>query len=148
MGKLLSGDQTKQNSYLSRLVSYPGTNQYIEKYELKLITILFLITMYIINISTEKSVLSPVAATDVGTRDPDTPTEPAWISIARQKQRGVHQEKELDREKLVAPDNKSNTEKQNKGKEQTEVLAVQICDVFVLPPVVFFGSPAMLPVMP
>ncbi|KAI1241711.1 hypothetical protein IHE44_0005199, partial [Lamprotornis superbus] len=53
-------------------------------------------------------------------RDPDTPTEPAWISIARQKQRGMHQEKELDREKLVAPDNKSNTEKQNKGKEQTE----------------------------
>ncbi|XP_037999117.1 CRACD-like protein isoform X2 [Motacilla alba alba] len=67
----------------------------------------------------EKSVPSPMAAGDSG-RDPDTPTEPAWISIARQKQRGMHQEKELDREKLVAPDNKSNTEKQNKGKEQTE----------------------------
>ncbi|XP_062371008.1 CRACD-like protein [Cinclus cinclus] len=66
----------------------------------------------------EKSVPSPVAARDAG-RDPDTSTEPAWISIARQKQRGMHQEKELDREKLVAPD-KSNTEKQNKGKEQTE----------------------------
>ncbi|KAM7066076.1 CRACD-like protein isoform 2-T2 [Acridotheres tristis] len=66
----------------------------------------------------EKSVSSPMAAGDSG-RDPDTPTEPAWISIARQKQRGMHQEKELDREKLVAPD-KSNTEKQNKGKEQTE----------------------------
>ncbi|KFO60761.1 Uncharacterized protein KIAA1211-like, partial [Corvus brachyrhynchos] len=53
-------------------------------------------------------------------RDPDTPTEPAWISIARQKQRGMHQEKELDREKLGAPNNKLNTEKQNKGNEQTE----------------------------
>uniref|UniRef100_A0A8C9NUK2 CRACD like n=1 Tax=Serinus canaria TaxID=9135 RepID=A0A8C9NUK2_SERCA len=59
-------------------------------------------------------------------KDPDSPTEPAWISIARQKQRGMHQEKELEREKFVAPDNKSNTEKQNKGKEQTEVLAVHI----------------------
>lgn len=97
--------------------------------------------------STEKSVLSPVAAGDFG-RDPDTPTEPAWISIARQKQKGMHQEKELDREKLVAPDNKSNTEKQNKGKEQTEVLAVQICDAYALSPVVFFGSITMLPVMP
>ncbi|KAL2310664.1 hypothetical protein Nmel_002329 [Mimus melanotis] len=67
----------------------------------------------------EKSVSSLMAAGD-SRRDPDTPTEPAWISIARQKQRGMHQEKELDREKLVAPDNKSNTEKQNKGKEQTE----------------------------
>ncbi|XP_039913043.1 CRACD-like protein isoform X2 [Hirundo rustica] len=66
----------------------------------------------------EKNVLSPVAAGDFG-RDPDTPTEPAWISIARQKQRGMHQEKEVDREKLVAPD-KSNTEKQNKGKEKPE----------------------------
>lgn len=85
-----------------------------------------------------------MAAGDSG-KDPDTPTEPAWISIARQKQRGMHQEKELDREKLVSPDNESNTEKQNKGKEQTEVLAVQICDAFVSPPVVFFGSAAMLP---
>ncbi|XP_036247932.1 CRACD-like protein isoform X1 [Molothrus ater] len=67
----------------------------------------------------EKSVSSPMAAGDSG-KDPDTPTEPAWISIARQKQRGMHQEKELNREKLVAPDNESNTEKQNKGKEQTE----------------------------
>ncbi|XP_005486479.2 CRACD-like protein isoform X2 [Zonotrichia albicollis] len=67
----------------------------------------------------EKSVSSPMAAGDPG-KDPDTPTEPAWISIARQKQRGMHQEKELDRGKLLAPDNESNTEKQNKGKEQTE----------------------------
>ncbi|XP_008634026.1 CRACD-like protein isoform X1 [Corvus cornix cornix] len=67
----------------------------------------------------EKSMPSPVAARDSG-RDPDTPTEPAWISIARQKQRGMHQEKELDREKLGAPNNKLNTEKQNKGNEQTE----------------------------
>ncbi|XP_059695476.1 CRACD-like protein isoform X2 [Haemorhous mexicanus] len=67
----------------------------------------------------EKNVPFPMAAGDSG-KDPDSPTEPAWISIARQKQRGMHQEKELDRENLVAPDNKSNTEKQNKGKEQTE----------------------------
>ncbi|XP_071438177.1 CRACD-like protein isoform X2 [Pithys albifrons albifrons] len=67
----------------------------------------------------EKSVPSPVATGDSG-RDPDTPAEPAWISIARQKQRVMHQEKEPDREKLVAPDIKSDTEKQNKEKEQTE----------------------------
>ncbi|KFQ71505.1 Uncharacterized protein KIAA1211-like, partial [Phaethon lepturus] len=62
---------------------------------------------------------SPVAAGDSG-RDPDAPAEPAWISIARQKQRGVQQEQELDREKLVVPDVKSDTEKQNKEKERTE----------------------------
>ncbi|KAM9247012.1 CRACD-like protein [Leptosomus discolor] len=67
----------------------------------------------------ERSVPSPVAAGDSG-RDPDTPAEPAWISIARQKQRGMQQEQELDREKLVAPDVKSDTEKQNKEKERTE----------------------------
>ncbi|KAM7129555.1 CRACD-like protein [Ciconia maguari] len=67
----------------------------------------------------ERSVPSPVAAGDSG-RDPDSPAEPAWISIARQKQRGMQQEQELDREKLVAPDVKSDTEKQNKEKERTE----------------------------
>ncbi|XP_074913488.1 CRACD-like protein [Buteo buteo] len=67
----------------------------------------------------ERSVSSPVAAGDSG-RDPDTPAEPAWLSIARQKQRGVQQEQELDREKLVALDVKSDTEKQNKEKERTE----------------------------
>ncbi|CAM9616208.1 unnamed protein product [Bubo scandiacus] len=67
----------------------------------------------------ERSVPSPVAAGDSG-RDPDTPAEPAWISIARQKQRGMQQEQELNREKLVALDVKSDTEKQNKEKEQTE----------------------------
>ncbi|XP_017674005.1 PREDICTED: uncharacterized protein KIAA1211-like homolog isoform X3 [Lepidothrix coronata] len=65
----------------------------------------------------EKSVPSPVATGDSG-RDPDTTAEPAWISIARQKQRGMQQEK--DREKLVAPDIKADTEKKNKEKEQTE----------------------------
>ncbi|KAM6341587.1 CRACD-like protein [Podargus strigoides] len=72
----------------------------------------------------ERSVPSPMAAGDSG-RDPDSPTEPAWISIARQKQRGMQQEQELDREKLVAPDVKSDTEKQNKEKEQTEGSAKQ-----------------------
>ncbi|KAM6286261.1 CRACD-like protein isoform 4-T4 [Spheniscus humboldti] len=67
----------------------------------------------------ERSVPSPMAAGDSG-RDPDSPAEPAWISIARQKQRGMQQEQELDREKLVAPDVKSDTEKQNKEKERTE----------------------------
>lgn len=86
--------------------------------------------MYINNLSTERSVSSPVAAGDSG-RDPDTPAEPAWLSIARQKQRGVQQEQELDREKLVALDVKSDTEKQNKEKERTEVLRVQICDAFI-----------------
>ncbi|KAM6316794.1 CRACD-like protein [Aegotheles albertisi] len=65
----------------------------------------------------ERSMSSPVAAGDSG-RDPDSPTEPAWISIARQKQRGMQQEQELD--KLVALDVKSDTEKQNKEKERTE----------------------------
>ncbi|KFQ88033.1 Uncharacterized protein KIAA1211-like, partial [Phoenicopterus ruber ruber] len=62
---------------------------------------------------------SPVAAGESG-RDPDSPAGPAWISIARQKQRGMQQEQEPDREKPVAPDVKSDTEKQNKEKEQTE----------------------------
>uniref|UniRef100_A0A8D0ENX0 CRACD like n=1 Tax=Strix occidentalis caurina TaxID=311401 RepID=A0A8D0ENX0_STROC len=73
----------------------------------------------------KRSVPSPVAAGDSG-RDPDTPAEPAWISIARQKQRGMQQEQELDREKLVALDVKSDTEKQNKEKEQTEVLTFSV----------------------
>ncbi|XP_055657980.1 CRACD-like protein [Falco peregrinus] len=67
----------------------------------------------------ERSVPSPVVAGDCR-RDPDTPAEPAWISIARQKQRGVQQEQELNTEKLVAPDIKLDTEKQNKEKERTE----------------------------
>ncbi|KFQ30788.1 Uncharacterized protein KIAA1211-like, partial [Mesitornis unicolor] len=67
----------------------------------------------------ERSVPSPMAAGD-SKRDPNSPTEPAWISIARQKQRGMQQEQELDREKPVALDVKSDTEKQNKEKEQTE----------------------------
>ncbi|KAM9389254.1 CRACD-like protein [Phaethornis superciliosus] len=67
----------------------------------------------------ERSLPSPMAAGDSG-RDPNSPTEPAWISIARQKQRSMKQEKELDREKLVAPDIKSDEEKQTKEKEQAE----------------------------
>ncbi|KAM9567539.1 CRACD-like protein isoform 8-T9 [Guaruba guarouba] len=67
----------------------------------------------------ERSMPSTVAAGDFG-RDPSTPTEPAWISIARQKQRGMQQEQEPNREKLVALDMKSDTERQNKEKERTE----------------------------
>ncbi|XP_009996960.1 PREDICTED: uncharacterized protein KIAA1211-like homolog [Chaetura pelagica] len=67
----------------------------------------------------ERSLPSPVAAGDAG-RGPESPAEPAWISIARQKQRGVQQEQELDREKRVALDVGSEAEKQNKEKEQTE----------------------------
>ncbi|XP_063999627.1 CRACD-like protein isoform X2 [Pogoniulus pusillus] len=67
----------------------------------------------------ERSVPSSVAAGDSG-KYPNTPAEPAWISIARQKQRGIQQEQEFNREKLVAPDVKSDAEKQNKEKEQTE----------------------------
>ncbi|XP_061315686.1 CRACD-like protein isoform X5 [Pezoporus flaviventris] len=67
----------------------------------------------------ERSMPSPVAAGDAG-RDPNTPTEPAWISIARQKQRGMQQEQEPDREKLVALDMKPDTKRQNKEKERTE----------------------------
>ncbi|XP_040517228.1 CRACD-like protein isoform X4 [Gallus gallus] len=53
-------------------------------------------------------------------REPDSLTEPAWITIARQKQWGTQQEQELDGEKPVTPDTKSDTEKQNKEKERTE----------------------------
>ncbi|KAM9021301.1 CRACD-like protein isoform 9-T10 [Ara ararauna] len=67
----------------------------------------------------ERSMPSTVAAGDFG-RDPSTPTEPAWISIARQKQRGMQQEQEPNREELVALDMKSDTERQNKEKERTE----------------------------
>uniref|UniRef100_A0A8C6ILE2 Uncharacterized protein n=1 Tax=Melopsittacus undulatus TaxID=13146 RepID=A0A8C6ILE2_MELUD len=83
----------------------------------------------------ERSMPSPMAAGDSG-RDPNTPTEPAWISIARQKQRGMQQEQEPDREKLVALDMKSDIERQNKEKERTEVLTVQIHDAFISPPFV------------
>lgn len=102
--------------------------------------------MYINDLSTERSLPSPVAAGDSG-RDPNTPTEPAWISIARQKQRGMQQEQEPDREKLVALDMKSDTERQNKEKERTEVFMVQIHNAFISPPLVFFVSTARLPVM-
>lgn len=89
----------------------------------ELITTPFQITVYINNLSTERSVPSPVAAGGSG-RDPDSPAEPAWISIARQKRRGMQPEQELDRGKPMALDVVSDTEKQNKEKEQTEVLAV------------------------
>ncbi|KFP04188.1 Uncharacterized protein KIAA1211-like, partial [Calypte anna] len=67
----------------------------------------------------ERSLPPPMAAGD-SRRDPNSPTEPAWISIARQKQRGMQQEKELDREKPVALDIKSDAEKGNKEKQQAE----------------------------
>lgn len=88
--------------------------------------------MYMNNLLTERSVPSSVAAGDSG-KYPNTPAEPAWISIARQKQRGMQQEQEFNREELVAPDVKSDAEKQNKEKEQTEVLRVKICDAFLSP---------------
>ncbi|KFQ19477.1 Uncharacterized protein KIAA1211-like, partial [Merops nubicus] len=62
---------------------------------------------------------SPVAAGN-STRDPESSAEPAWVSIARQRQKGMQQEQGLNREKQVAPDVKSDTEKQNKEKERTE----------------------------
>ncbi|XP_025922221.1 uncharacterized protein KIAA1211-like homolog [Apteryx rowi] len=67
----------------------------------------------------ERSVPSPVITRD-SRREPDSPAELAWITIARQKQRGTQQEQELNREKLVTPDVKSDTEKHNKEKEGTE----------------------------
>ncbi|KAM8819820.1 CRACD-like protein [Eudromia elegans] len=67
----------------------------------------------------ERSLPCPGTAGDSG-REPDIPAEPAWVSIARQKQRGLHQEHELNREKLAPPDVKSDTEKHNKEKERTE----------------------------
>ena len=75
---------------------------------------------------------STAAAGDSG-RDPNTPAEPAWISIARQKQRGMQQEQELNTEKPVALDVRPEAEKQSKEKERTEVLTVQICDAFISP---------------
>ncbi|XP_053911932.1 CRACD-like protein [Cuculus canorus] len=81
----------------------------------------------------ERSASSPVAAGDSG-RDPDSPPEPVWISIARQKQKGMQQEQESDREKLVAPDVKSDTEKQNKEKERTEGSVKQQRSKPFLPP--------------
>ncbi|XP_072208443.1 CRACD-like protein isoform X2 [Excalfactoria chinensis] len=51
-------------------------------------------------------------------REPDSSTEPAWITIARQKQWGTQQE--LDGDKPATPDTKSDTEKQSKEKERTE----------------------------
>ncbi|XP_015706194.1 uncharacterized protein KIAA1211-like homolog isoform X2 [Coturnix japonica] len=56
-------------------------------------------------------------------REPDSPAEPAWITIARQKQWGTQQE--LDGDKPATPDTKSDTEKQSKEKERTEVSVKQ-----------------------
>ncbi|XP_075283057.1 CRACD-like protein isoform X2 [Opisthocomus hoazin] len=72
----------------------------------------------------ERSVPSTAAAGDSG-RDPNTPAEPAWISIARQKQRGMQQEQELNTEKPVALDVRPEAEKQSKQKERTEELVKQ-----------------------
>ncbi|XP_065597236.1 CRACD-like protein isoform X2 [Cyrtonyx montezumae] len=58
-------------------------------------------------------------------REPDSSTEPAWITIARQKQWGMLHEQELDGDKPVTPDAKSDTEKQNKEKERTEASVKQ-----------------------
>ncbi|OXB57511.1 hypothetical protein ASZ78_000243 [Callipepla squamata] len=58
-------------------------------------------------------------------REPDSSTEPAWITIARQKQWGTLQEQELDGEKPVTLDAKSDTEKQKKEKERTEASVKQ-----------------------
>ncbi|XP_073208580.1 testis-specific gene 10 protein isoform X6 [Lepidochelys kempii] len=68
----------------------------------------------------EKAVPSPVITADSpgGT---DSQSTPAWITIARQKQRGMQQELEPTKEeKLVAQDIKSDTEKQNKETERME----------------------------
>uniref|UniRef100_A0A8C4VG69 CRACD like n=1 Tax=Gopherus evgoodei TaxID=1825980 RepID=A0A8C4VG69_9SAUR len=55
----------------------------------------------------------------------DSQSKPAWITIARQKQRDMQQEPDPTKEKLVAQDVKSDTEKQNKEKERMEVLTRQ-----------------------
>uniref|UniRef100_A0A8C0GSR7 CRACD like n=1 Tax=Chelonoidis abingdonii TaxID=106734 RepID=A0A8C0GSR7_CHEAB len=56
----------------------------------------------------------------------DSQSKPAWITIARQKQRDMQQEPDLTKEEqLVAQDVKSDTEKQNKEKETMEVLTAQ-----------------------
>ncbi|XP_019340634.1 CRACD-like protein isoform X2 [Alligator mississippiensis] len=68
----------------------------------------------------EKSVPSLVMTADSGRRI-DSESKPAWITIARQKQRGMQQEQELNtEEKLVVQDMKSETEKANQEKERTE----------------------------
>ncbi|XP_019385010.1 PREDICTED: uncharacterized protein KIAA1211-like homolog isoform X2 [Crocodylus porosus] len=68
----------------------------------------------------EKSVPPLVMTADSGRRI-DSESKPAWITIARQKQRGMQQEQELNtEEKLVVKDMKSETEKANQEKERTE----------------------------
>ncbi|XP_006137466.2 CRACD-like protein isoform X1 [Pelodiscus sinensis] len=68
----------------------------------------------------EKTVPSPVFTAD-SAGGTDSQSTPAWITIARQKQRGMQQEQELNKEeKLVAEDVKPDTEKQNKEKERLE----------------------------
>ncbi|XP_067416104.1 CRACD-like protein [Emydura macquarii macquarii] len=77
----------------------------------------------------EKTVPCPVitANSPGGT---DSQSKPAWITIAKQKQRSMQQEKELnEEEKLVAQDVKSDTEKQNKEKERMERSMKQQTDV-------------------
>uniref|UniRef100_A0A8C8S1Y4 KIAA1211 like n=1 Tax=Pelusios castaneus TaxID=367368 RepID=A0A8C8S1Y4_9SAUR len=77
----------------------------------------------------EKTVPSPVITADSpgGT---DSQSKPAWITIARQKQRGMQHEQELNKEEeLVAQDVKSDAEKQKKEKERMERSMKQQTDV-------------------
>uniref|UniRef100_A0A452HVR4 DUF4592 domain-containing protein n=1 Tax=Gopherus agassizii TaxID=38772 RepID=A0A452HVR4_9SAUR len=68
----------------------------------------------------EKTVPSPVITAD-SAGGTDSQSKPAWITIARQKQRDMQQEPDPTKEeKLVAQDVKSDTEKQNKEKERME----------------------------
>ncbi|XP_032640913.1 CRACD-like protein isoform X2 [Chelonoidis abingdonii] len=68
----------------------------------------------------EKTVPSPVITAD-SAGGTDSQSKPAWITIARQKQRDMQQEPDLTKEEqLVAQDVKSDTEKQNKEKETME----------------------------
>uniref|UniRef100_A0A8C4VCG9 CRACD like n=1 Tax=Gopherus evgoodei TaxID=1825980 RepID=A0A8C4VCG9_9SAUR len=66
----------------------------------------------------KKSCPSKVPADSAG--GTDSQSKPAWITIARQKQRDMQQEPDPTKEKLVAQDVKSDTEKQNKEKERME----------------------------
>ncbi|KFQ61698.1 Uncharacterized protein KIAA1211-like, partial [Pelecanus crispus] len=105
-------------------ITVPNTTANKEKQDKANLLLYIKINAFSSSHCSHNRVPSPVAAGDSG-RDPDSPAEPVWISIARQKQRGMQHEQELDREKLVAPDVKSDTEKQNKEKERTEASVKQ-----------------------
>lgn len=81
-----------------------------------------IIIIFLNLISTETSVSPPVTVTDYGR----TAEMPAWISIAKQKQKIVEQD--LSKEEKPEEQDKADAEKQIKEKKTMEVCSLPLID--------------------